>query len=270
MKKIKALLILAFVALSACNSSDDAEAIVQQPAAEITFQIDQNRATLTELEEIQFTLTPSESNLAIMNVSWFINGEQQESNYVDMRKLFARAGNYAIRAEVNYQKSNTQFSKIIEKTVTVAARASYNVKLKKVEILSIVNVDRFYVPMLGYYMWVKYEIEGIDDQGLAYIAYMSTVNSTNTGGSMQFPITWDMSAANRNIKVYESGNYYPDNLWYNSRIVFHAATRGNGTQNPYFILDTLFVDLNQYRFLKPSQVDFSNNGIAYRLTLDWN
>ena len=272
MKKIKALLILAFVALSACNSSDDVTTVEQQSNPEITFQINQDREAVTELDEVNFTLAPSDSNLGIINVSWFVNGLRQERDRVDMRKLFERTGTYIIRAEVNYQMSNSadQYSKIIEKTVTVGVRPSYMVQLKKIEILSNVNDGQFYVPLLGYYMLAKYEIEGIDDQGSAYVAYMSPVNSSNTGGSMYYPISWDMAAANHKIKVYQSGNYYPDNLGYNNRIVFYAATRGNGVANPYFALNSLFVDLNPYRFLKPTQLEVSNNGIAFRLTLDWN
>lgn len=268
MKNIKALLILAFVALTGCSSSDDSNPVTEP---EITFQISQDHNTIAEFDEINFTVTSTGSNFLINNISWYINGTQAESNFSDMRKVFNRAGSYNIRAEVNYQLSNaSQYSKTIEKTVTVTARPSYTVQLKKVEILSNVNDSQFYVPLLGYYMLAKYEIEGIDDQGSAYVAYMSPVNNSNTGGSMHYPVSWDMAAANYKIKVYESGNYYPDNLWYNSRIVFYAATRGNGSPNPYFALNTLFLDLNPYRFLKPTQLEVSNEGIAYRLTLDWN
>lgn len=270
MKYIKTLLILTLVVLSGCNSSDDSTSETVNP--EVNFQINQDRETVTELDEINFTLASSISNVGIMNVSWFVNGTRQESSYIDMRKLFERPGNYTIRAEVNYQLANAPNppSKTIEKTITVGARPSYTVQLTKVEILSNTNDSQFYVPMLGYYMWAKYEIEGIDDQGLAYIAYMSPVNSTNTGGSMQYPIVWDMAAANHKIKVYESGNYYPDNLWYNSRITFYAANRGNGGPNPYFIFKTLFVDLNANRFLKPTQIERNVDGVAFRLTLQWN
>ena len=270
MKKIKALLILAFVALSACNSSDDATTVGQQSNPEITFQINQASEIATELDEVNFTLTASQPNLGIMNVSWFVNGQRQEQSDVEMNKRFDRPGNYTVRAEVTYAVANEQLSKTLEKAITVMPRPSYTVQLKKIEILSNVNDAQFYVPLLGYYMLAKYEIEGIDDQGLAYVAYMSPVNSSNTGGSMYYPISWDMAAANYRIKVYQSGNYYPDNLWYNSRIVFYAATRGNGVANPYFALNSLFVDLNPYRFLKPTQLEVSNNGIAFRLTLDWN
>jgi len=270
MKYIKTLLILTLVVLSGCNNSDDSTSEIVTP--EVNFQINQDRETITELEEINFTLASSISNIGIMNVSWFVNGMRQESSYVDMRKLFERPGNYTIRAEVSYQLANAPNppSKTIEKTIAVSARPSYTVQLKKVEILSNSNDSQFYVPMLGYYMLAKYEIEGIDDHGLAYIAYMSPVNSTNTGGSMHYPIVWDMAAANHTIKVYESGKYYPDNLWYNSRITFYAANRGNGGANPYFLFKTLFVDLNANRFLKPTQIERNVDGVAFRLTLQWN
>ena len=270
MKKIQALLLLALVALSGCSSTD--EPAIELSTPEFTFEIKQDRETVTEFDEINFTLVATESQVMVTHVSWFINGAQQEAPYADMRKLFERAGSYTIRAEVNYQfvNSSNQATKTVIKNITVAGRPSYTVQLKKVEILSNVNDSDFYVPLLGYYMLAKYEIEGIDDQGAAYVAYMSPVNSANTGGSMQYPISWDMTEANQTIKVYESGNYYPYNLWYNSRITFYAANRGNGGPNPYFAFKTLFVNLNPYRLLKPTQLEVSDEGVAYRLTLDWN
>ena len=270
MKKIQALLILTFVALSGCSSTDEPAIEVLTP--EFTFEIKQDHETVTEFDEVNFTLAATESNVMVTDVSWFINGAQQETSYAEMRKLFERAGSYTIRAEADYQfvTNSSQATKTVIKNITVAARPYYTVQLKKIEILSNVNDDQFYVPLLGYYMLAKYEIEGIDDQGSAYVAYMSPVNSTNTGGSMQYPISWDMATANQTIKVYQSGNYYPYNLGYNSRIVFYAATRGNGASNPYFAFKTLFVNLNPYRFLKPTQLEVSDEGVAYRLTLDWN
>jgi hypothetical protein len=233
------------------------------------FSILQSIASIQELDNVTFSID-NPNNAAISNITWFVNDVQVPNLSFDLEKLFTTPGNFVIKAKVDY---NNAQSKTVEKTIYVVERPKYLVTIKKVEIMSYANDGVWYVSGLGYWVKLKFDMRELDESGSESIKYISSEDATNwnTGASMRYPKVWDISNANYTVKVYQTGNYYPNNQeGYNTYISFQAAKSQQLVQQPYYEFNNLKLDLNPYRSLRPTTISLSNFDTQIRLTVEWN
>jgi hypothetical protein len=88
----------------------------------------------------------------------------------------------------------------------------------------------------------KFDIKELDEYNSNTIKYISSENTQNfNGGNIDYPMSWDISAANYGVKVYQAGNFYPNNQPnYHASISFYGADRnGDGSANAYFLINNL-------------------------------
>lgn len=233
------------------------------------FSIMQSIASIQELDNVTFSID-NPNNAAISNITWFVNNVQAPNLSFNLEKLFTTPGNFVIKAKVDY---NNALSKTVEKSIYVVERPKYLVTIKKVEIMSYANDGVWYVNGLGYWVKLKFDMRELDESGSESIKYISSEDATNwnTGASMRYPKVWDISNANYKVKVYQTGDYYPNNQgYYHTNILFQAAKSQQLVQQPYYLFNDLKLDLNPYRSLRPTTVSISNVDTEIRLTLEWN
>lgn len=259
---LSAIILMLFSCSS--NSDDGADTSPTVP----TFTIIQNVQNIQELDNVIFSVgNPNSAN--IHNITWFVNNTQVSNSY-DLEKAFSSFGSFTIKAKIDYNNTETT---TIQKTVAVAERPKKLVSIKKVEMLSYAYDGQFYVTNLGYYVKLKFDIRELDESGSETIKYIATENDDNwgDGGIMYYPKVWDIASANYKVKVYNTGNYYPNNHeYYHTDIIFYAAKSQGLVQQPYYQINSLKLDLNPYRSLQPTTVTIVNEGMEIRLTLQWN
>jgi hypothetical protein len=246
-----------------CNTSDNVN------PTDYNFSITQSIQSIQELDNVTFSID-NLNNASITNITWFVNDVQMPNLSYELEKLFAMPGNFVIKAKIEY---NSALSKTIEKNIYVVERPKHLVTIKKVEVMSYANDDNWYVSGLGYWVKLKFDIRELDESGSESIKYISSEDATNwnTGASMRYPKVWDISNANYTVKVYQTGNYYPNNQEsYHTYISFQAAKSQQLVQQPYYEFNNLKLDLNPYRSLRPTTISLSNFDTQIRLTVEWN
>lgn len=261
MKHFNQLFLLVFITLLSCSGNSDDE--------DFNFTISQNIENIQELDEVYFNLDNINGS-NITNATWYLNSSQVENNSLFYIKKFNEFGTFDLKVIVNY---NNGQSKTIQKNLIVTERPKYNVTIKKVEILSYAFDNDFYVSLIGYRVKLKFDIRELDVFGNETIKYISTENTDNWANSsvMYYPKVWDVSSANYKVKVFQSGNYFPNNHPnYHTKIIFYSAKSQQAVQQPYLEFNTYRLDLNPYRTLQPTTITENNNGLQVRLTLQWN
>lgn len=238
-----------------------------------TFSINQSVSNILELDDVTFSVSSSNINANITKIVWLVNNVQisnSNPSIFTLTKAFSSAGTYAIKAVIYY---NTSIA-TIEKSIVVNERPKSLVTFKNVEILSYFYDNEYYNSLYSFYkMKAKFEITELNAAGNDEIKVYSLENSQNwaLNNFMIYPITWDISIADYKAKVYETGNFYPNNQGsYNSAITFYTAKSVGGIQQPYTIIKIAKIDLNPYRIQKPNTVDITYLDMKIRLTLQWN
>jgi hypothetical protein len=265
---IKTSIILTiFTVLFSCSNSND-NPTSNNPQS-YAFDMSQTSSSITELDNVVFSITNS-NNANINTITWYVNNIQITPTSYTLSKTFIDFGTYIIKAKIDYNDSKTT---TIEKSIVVTERPKNLVTISKVEITSYSAASQFETTYNGYYVKMKYEIRELDEYDSSVLKYISSENSQNWAhsSSMIYPISWDMSTANYNTKVYKSGSFYPNNQgYYNTEIIFYGAGSIGLIQQPYNTINDLKLDLNPYRTLHPTTINVSNGTMQIRLTLQWN
>ena len=269
MKKILFCFCAAALSLS-CSSSDDSPAAVAG-TPNYTFDITQSVPAIVELDEVTFEVQSTGTATNINSERWYVNDILNDE--IQFGPIsFQEPGTYHLRVEITYGGTNVS-SATINKDITIAERPKNLVKISNVEILSYAGQGQFYVDLLGYYMKAKFQITELDEAHSPIIRYISSENTQNfDGGSMTYPISWNISSADYKVKVYRSGNYYPyGQQYYSTELDFYGAQRSSGGgAGAYYNIGTLYLDLNPYRSLHPTSITENTiSGIEVRLTLEW-
>lgn len=266
--KIRKYLFISFILFLFFSCSSDSNDGTTNPV-NYNFEILQDVQNIAELDNVSFSID-NENNAAITNITWFIDNIRIDNASFTLEKSFPTFGNYTVTARVDY---NNNQSKTVEKVVLVAERPKYTVTIKKVELLSYSNDNFWYVNLLGYYVKLKFDITELDESNTQTIKYISSIDEANwgNGGIMFYPKVWDISDANYQVKVYQTGNFYPNNQPdYHTRITFYAARSQGLVQQPFYGFNNLELNLNPYRSLQPSIITLTNLDVEIRLTLQWN
>ncbi|MBL7885444.1 MAG: hypothetical protein JNJ52_01745 [Flavobacterium sp.] len=271
MKTLKWLLFAtSFIIISCSNSSDDSP---QNSSENYTFSIDQDIQNIQELDNVTFFIQNTNS-ANINSIAWYVNNTMVSNTSTNLQKTFLTFGSFTIKAVVNYYNSqNTLLTKTIEKQIQVSERPKNLVTIKKIEIVSFTDAYQFYVSLNGYYMKSKFDIRELDELDNPVIRLISTENSQNWGNSssMTYPMSWDIISQNYQVKVYQSGNYYPNNQqYYHTDLTFYGAKSLVGVQQPFQQISNFKLDLNPYRSLHPTTINVSNLNMEIKLTLQWN
>ncbi|CAL2074795.1 hypothetical protein [Tenacibaculum sp. 190524A02b] len=274
MKILKVLLlIVTFVTFYSCsNNSDNIQDDNNIPTPkEYNFSITQSLNDIQELDKVEFKIGNKE-DVNINEVKWYVNNNSVEG-YYDLHYTFSAFGEFKIKAEIIYYKpqSSNSETKIVEKTVTVKEKPKYLVTVKKVEVLAYSYFENFkYNQFNRCSMKSYFQIEGKDEVGGYAILHSSSENLENARVYLyDFKVmSWDISAVDYKIKVYKTGNYYPNSQWYSSIFKFYGASVVYG--EAYKELTSYYLDLNPYRITKPSEVLANSGGLQIKLTLEWN
>lgn len=264
--KISIIYSLILILFSCSSNSDDDN---NTNPTDYNFSIIQNIQNIQELDNVSFSID-NINNASISNITWFVNNVQITNSSYSLEKLFTTFGNFTIKAKIDYNSSQ---SKTVEKTINVSERTKYIVTIKKVEIMSCSSDNNWYVNGLGYWVKLKFDIRELDESNSETIKFISNEDATNwnTGASMYYPKIWDISNANYKVKVYQVGNYYPNNQqYYHTNITFYSAKSQQLVQQPFYQFNNLKLDLNPYRSLQPTTIILTNFDTQIRLTLQWN
>ena len=266
------VLISVLLLIFSCKkSTEENDPIIPPVVGNYNFTINQNIENIKEMDTVRFTISCSVNNTSITNITWYVNNNQVNvfsNSYFD--KIFSTVGNYTVKAKIDYYKSdNSLATSTIEKNIVVNERTKYLVKINKVEVLGYTGMSNFYISTLGYSLKSKFIINEKDESNLDVIKFTSTENFQNCNNASFNNMTWDISSANYQVKVFQSGNYYPLNQQgYNTEIDFYGANVFYGTSYQY--LGILYLNLNPYRSLKPSIIDVNTSSLQIRLTVEWN
>lgn len=263
MKTLKFIILnSAIILLFSCSKDTNVSAVT-----EFKFTISQNVENIQEFDTAIFNIE-NNGNANISYVTWYIDNVEKTNDFA-FEKYFEKTGNFNLKAKIFYENSLT---KTIEKTIIVAERPKNLVTINKIELLSYAYNGQFYLDG-HYYVKLKFDLRELDETGNSIIKYLSTENTENwnQGGPMVYPIIWNTSNANYKVKVYKTGNYYPNNQeYYHTDLSLFAAKSNGLTQQPYYQLNNLKLDLNPYRSLKPSSITITNIDTEIRLTLQWD
>lgn len=267
----KFILIFFFLPFISCSSSDDEVSIENPQETEYTFSIIQSKKEIYEFDNVVFNLLNS-GNISIYSIQWYIDDVEIDINE-EINKTFMQSGNYKIKARIqHYNRSNTDIlTTMVEKEIIVMPRAYYSVKIKKIEILSYSDFDNFAFNHYGVCSLISYfQIIELDEFGNPSIKYISSENNINEGvfvSNFQ-PMVWNISNVNYTVKVFQTGNYFPNGQSNHTHFKIFGASVAQGT--PYSVINNYHVNLNSYRDIKPSTISENVNGMQIRLSLEWN
>ncbi|MGB0895815.1 MAG: hypothetical protein ACPGU9_05610 [Flavobacteriaceae bacterium] len=274
MKNLKFLSAFLFVivALVSCESSDDSSDNSNGTGGgdNPTFTLYQNNSSPQELDAVNFSV--NSTNGGFNDIKWYVNNNLIQDAYYDLDYTFLQSGNFTVRADITYYNNNgNQQSTSLENIVTVNERPKYLVTVKKVEVLAFDDFSDYVYNQYDRCSLKSYfDIKELDEYGSDAIQYTSTENTENLGEwlySFQ-EMDWDIASANYQAIVYKTGNYYPNNQYYNFAINFYGASEVYGT--PYSSIDDFGYDLNPYRNTRPSEITFNTYNMSVKLTLEWN
>ncbi len=266
--RIKHLFILVTISLFfACKKSDTSSG-----ATNYTFSITQSIPSIQVLDQVSFNVESDPLYCNITNISWSLNASPytSSSNFV---KKFQDPGNYNLSVTIDYyDNNNVKKTTTLNKTLVVADLPNNMVTLNKIEINAMLNAGTFYVSP-KYFMKLKLLLTEKDESNTESIKYISPENSQNWGVvNMIYPISFNLSALNYKMKVFKTGNIYPNlNQTYHTEISIQSAKQYLGSQEPFGYYDYFYLDLNTYRSIKPSTIDISSGkGVQYKLYVTWN
>lgn len=269
--KILSAFLFVIITLTSCESSDDSSNDNQIGGGDDpTFTLAQNNNSPLELDQVNFYV--NSSNGGFSEVKWYINNNLIQDAYYDLDYTFLQSGVFNVRADITYYNSNgIQMNTSLNNSITVNERPKYLVTIKKVEVLAFDDFSDYVYNQYDRCSLKSYfDIKEIDEYGSDTIQYTSTENTENLGEwlySFQ-EMDWDITSVNYQTVVYKTGNYYPNNQYYNFAIKFYGASEVYGT--PYSSIDDFGYDLNPYRNTRPSEITFNTYNMSVKLTLEWN
>lgn len=270
--KILTVMFISITFFSSCDSSDEptGPAGLNIGGGDPTFTLNQNNSNPQELDLVTFSV--NSSNGGYNELNWYVNNNQIANGYNDLEYTFLHSGDHTIRAEISYYNSNgVLLNTSLERIINIIERPKYNVKITKVEVLSYADFNDYVYNQYNYCSLKSYfEINELDDYGSTATQHTSSENTENLGSTLySFEVMdWDITNVNYEAIVYQSGNYYPNNQFYNFVINFHGANDVYGT--PYESIDYHNYDLNPYRNTQPSEITFNTTNMSVKLTLEWN
>ncbi len=202
MHQLKSLSIIAILFwIVSCSKSDNNNQ--NTPAPDNNYTLVQSIDNVQELDNVAFSISGS-NTIGISNTTWYINDIQTSSGTLLIQKSFYNSGNFNVKVQINYTKTDgTPSITTIEKNVVVTDRPKNSVSIKKVEIIGYSNNNDFLATPLGYYMKAKFDTKELDDAdtNTSVLKYSSSQNAQNWNGNftMTYPMSWDISSSKFNV-----------------------------------------------------------------------
>lgn len=257
----QSLLLLLFIISISCNSSKEENPVnIELNSSDFDIELVGDKTQFNE-QSIIIKKLSLENNISITGVDWYIdNVIYSESNQSSIKFAFDLFGDINVKAHIYLDNNqmivvNKQF-KIIEKEYSAVGILAVTVTGLEWHILNDYSYTSNYGNTL-ISLQSKFTVSDIDDNTIYFISEKNFVNNRTRDFE---DIEW--TGPNLALKIYSDG--IPDNKL---DFTFYGQNIELGRSEAIMSSHTL--SLNDYRFVKPTEVEFTSHGLTYKLTLHW-